>query len=247
VRLPTALVVQHSPGDNAARLGDWLADAGLLLDVRTPYDGSALPAGPDGHAALVVLGGVMGAHDDAAAPWLPATRQLLSAAVAAGVPTLGVCLGAQLLAVAAGGRVERGAAGPEIGPGLVAKRDAAAGDRLFGPVPFTPDVLHWHADTVTRLPPGAALLASSTRYPHQAFRVRDWAWGLQFHVETTPEMVRRWAAEDAEALAAEGIDPNAVLSRTDLDVLHADIAAVWQPFAARFVEVVREADYAHRG
>jgi GMP synthase (glutamine-hydrolysing) len=247
VRLPTALVVQHSPGDTAARLGDWLGDAGLLLDVRTPYDGSALPAGLDGHAAVVVLGGSMGAHDDEAAPWLPTTRELLATSAAAGVPTLGVCLGAQLLAVAAGGRVERGAAGPEIGPGLVAKRDAAASDPLFGPVPFTPDVLHWHWDAVTQLPPGAVLLASSSRYPHQAFRVRDRAWGLQFHVETTPEMVRRWAAEDAAALAAEGIDPNAVLGRTDLDAVHADIAAVWQPFAARFVEVVRQADYAHRG
>jgi GMP synthase-like glutamine amidotransferase len=247
VRLPTALVVQHSPGDTAARLGDWLGAAGLLLDVRTPYDGSPLPDRLDGHAAVVVLGGSMGAHDDDAAPWLPATRGLLAAAVVGGVPALGVCLGAQLLAVAAGGRVERGAAGPEIGPGLVAKRDAAAGDRLFRPVPFTPDVLHWHSDTVTLLPPGAVLLASSTRYPHQAFRVRDRVWGLQFHLETTPDMVRRWAAEDAEALAAEGIDATAVLGRTDLDAVHADIAAVWQPFAARFVEVVREAAYAHRG
>jgi GMP synthase (glutamine-hydrolysing) len=247
VRLPTALVVEHSPGDPAARLGDWLGDAGLLLDVRTPYGGSALPAGLDGHAAVVVLGGSMGAHDDEAAPWLPATRQLLAAAVGAGVPTLGVCLGAELLAAATGGRVERGAEGPEVGPGLVAKRDAAGLDRLFGPVPFTPDVLQWHWDVVTTLPPGAVLLASSTRYAHQAFRVGAAAWGVQFHVETTPEMVRRWAAEDAAALSAEGVDVTAVLGRTDLDALHTDIAAVWQPFAARFVEVVREADYARRG
>jgi GMP synthase-like glutamine amidotransferase len=246
VRLPTALVVEHSADDPAARLGDWLGDAGLLLDVRTPYDGVVLPAGLDGHSAVVMLGGPMGAHDDEAAPWLPATRQLLAAAVAAGVPTLGVCLGAQLLAVATGGRVERGADGPEVGPGLVAKRDAAGADRLFGPVPFTPDVLHWHWDAVTALPPGAVLLASSTRYPHQAFRVGAAAWGVQFHLETTPEMVRRWAAGDAAALGAEGVEVTAVLGRTDLDAVHADIAAVWQPFAVRFVKVVREADYARR-
>jgi GMP synthase-like glutamine amidotransferase len=247
VRLPTALVVQHSAVEDAGRLADWLAAAGLLLDLHRPYDGSPLPSRAGGHAALIVLGGSMGAHDDAVAPWLPATRALLADALAAGVPTLGICLGAQLLAAAAGGRVERGSAGPEIGPGLVAKRDAAAADRLFGPVPFTPDVVHWHWDTVAALPAGAVLLASSTRYPHQAFRVGEHAWAVQFHVETTPEMVRRWAAEDAAELAAEGLDVDALLGRTDLDALHADIAAIWQPFAARFAEVVRAADYARRG
>ena len=247
MRLPTALVVQHSALEDAGRLGDWLGAAGLLLDVHRPYDGSPLPAGPDGHAALVVLGGSMGAYDDDIAPWLPATRELLAAALAAGLPTLGICLGAQLLAAAAGGRVERGAAGPEIGPGLVAKRDAAAADRLFGPVPFTPDVVHWHWDTVTALPAGSVLLASSTRYPHQAFRIGDSAWALQFHVETTPEMVRRWAAEDAAELTAEGLDVDALLGRTDLDALHADLAAIWQPFATRFAELARAVDYAHRG
>jgi GMP synthase-like glutamine amidotransferase len=247
VRLPTALVVQHSAAEDPGRLGDWFGDAGLLIDVRTPYDGSPLPDAPDGHAAVVVLGGAMGAYDDEVAPWLPTTRALLAAAVASGAPTLGICLGAQLLAVAAGGRVEAGSAGPEIGPGLVAKRDAAGADRLFSSVPFTPDVVHWHWDTVSELPPGAVLLASSTRYQHQAFRVGERAWGLQFHVETTPEMVRRWAESDAKELAEEGIDVDAVLGRTDLEALHADIAEVWKPSMVRFVEAVREADYARWG
>ena len=245
MRLPTALVVQHTPTEPAARLGDWLGDAGVLLDVRTPYDGAPLP-GLDGYAALLVLGGPMGAYDDAAAPWLPATRDLLRDAVRTRVPVLGVCLGAQLLAVALGGQVQRGAEGPEVGPGLVAKRDVAAGDRLFRPVPFTPDVLHWHWDAVTEMPAGSTLLASSTRYPNQAFRVGDRAWGLQFHVETTPAMVRRWAAEDAAALAAEGYDVGAALESWDLDAVHADLAEVWAPFARRFAEVVREQEYATR-
>jgi GMP synthase (glutamine-hydrolysing) len=247
VRLPTALVVQHSAGDGIASLGDWLGEAGLLLDVLRPYDGTAVPESPAGYAAVIVLGGSMAAWDDETAPWLPATRDLLRAATAGGLPVLGVCLGAQLLAAALGGRVDRGEAGPEIGPGLVAKRDVAAQDRLFRPIPFTPDVLQWHWDQITALPPGATLLASSTRYPHQAFRVGERTWGLQFHVETTPEMVRRWAVEDAAALAGVGIDVDALLARWDLDEVHADLAEVWQPFAARFVEVVREAEYAARG
>lgn len=245
MRLPTLLVVQHSPADGAGRLGSWLADAGLLLDVRTPYDGEPLPA-LRGYAGLLVLGGSMGAHDDAAAPWLPATRDLLRDAVRTAVPVLGVCLGAQLLAAALGGQVRPGDQGPEIGPGMVAKRDVSAGDRLFALVPFTPDVLHWHWDVVTELPAGASMLASSTRYPNQAFRVGERAWGLQFHLETTPETVRRWVADDAARLAEEGVDLVAAAERWDLEALHADLAEVWEPFARRFAEVMREAEYARR-
>jgi GMP synthase-like glutamine amidotransferase len=238
VQLPTVLVVQHSPTESAARLGGWLSAAGLLLDVRTPYDGSGLP-GLGGFAGVLVLGGDMGAYDDDVAPWLPAVRDLLRDAVARQVPTLGVCLGGQLLAAALGGQVKPADDGPEIGPALVAKRDVSAGDPLFGPVPFTPDVLQWHWDEITSLPPGATLLASSSRYANQAFRVGETAWGLQFHIETTPELVRSWAAGDRDRLAELGWDVDAALARWDLEALHADMAEVWQPFAGRFAELVR--------
>jgi GMP synthase (glutamine-hydrolysing) len=239
VRLPTLLVVQHSPTESLARLGGWLSGAGMLLDVRTPYDGSALP-GLGGFAGVVVMGGSMGAYDDADAPWLPATRDLLRDAVAGQVPVLGVCLGGQLLAGALGGQVKPADAGPEIGPALVAKRDVAAGDPLFRSLPFTPDVLQWHWDEIVSLPTGAVLLASSPRYPNQAFRYGESAWGLQFHIETTPEMVRSWAEEDRARLEAEGWDLDAALARWDLDTLHADLEEVWQPFAARFAEIARK-------
>jgi GMP synthase (glutamine-hydrolysing) len=241
VRLPTSLVIQHSPGEPPGRLSEWLLEAGVLSDVAQPYAGTPLPADLDGYGALVVLGGAMSAYDDATAPWLGPTKDLLRAAVTAGVPTLAVCLGAQLLAVALGGRVARGEDGPEIGPALVAKRDVAAADPLFGPVPFTPDVVQWHYDGITALPAGAVLLASSPRYPTQAFRVGNTAWGLQFHIETTPEMVKSWADADAEQLAEQGIDMDRVLTR--LEEAHADVAEVWQPFTRRFAELVRRTAY----
>jgi GMP synthase (glutamine-hydrolysing) len=241
VRLPTALVVQHAPAEPPGRLSEWLLDAGVLSDIAAPYSGQPLPAGLDGYEALVVLGGPMSVRDDATAPWLPATRDLLRAAVASGAPTLAIGLGAQLLAVATGGRVVRGAEGPEFGSALVAKRDVAAGDPLFGPVPFTPDVIQWHYDAVVALPPGAVLLASSPRYPNQAFRVGEAAWGLQFHIETTSEMVKSWAEANADELDAHRVDPNRVLAR--LDEAHADLAEVWQPFTARFAGLVRRRSY----
>lgn len=245
MRLPTVLVVESSPTDPAGPLGEWLADAGLLLDVRRPHAGETLP-GLGGFAALLVLGGEMGAYDDDVAPWLPATRDLLREAVGKGLPTLGICLGGQLLAAAAGGRVAVGAEGPEIGPGLVAKRDVAAEDRLFRRVPFTPDVLQWHFDVVTRLPAGAVELATSTRYPNQAFRVGERAWGTQFHIETTPDIVRSWAAESALPLAEVGYDLPAAMARWDLESFHQELAEVWQPFAGRFAELVREREHATR-
>ena len=105
---------------------------------------------------------------------------LLRRAVRDRIPTLGICLGAQLLATAHQGTVERAASGPEIGPALIAKRDAAESDPLFGPLPMLPDVLQWHQDEITELPLGAVLLAASSNYPVQAFRVGTAAWGVQF-------------------------------------------------------------------
>ncbi|MDT4913790.1 MAG: hypothetical protein QOC66_2918 [Pseudonocardiales bacterium] len=226
------LVVVNSDSDPLARLGEWLTEAGLELDIVA---GADLPSTLDGYAGLVVLGGPMGAMDDAVAPWLPHERQLLRDAVAAELPTLAICLGAQLLAAANGGRVEPNPDGPEIGAQLIAKRTAAGTDPLFGPLPITPDVLQWHFDAVTVLPPGAVNLASSPLCEHQAFRLGRLAWGVQFHLETTPDIVAAWAAEDAGLL--EGYDLDRTLSRAL--ALDADLVEVWQPFARAFADIVR--------
>jgi GMP synthase-like glutamine amidotransferase len=149
-----------------------------------------LPSDLTGHAGLLVLGGGMGAHDDDLAPWLPAVRELLRGAVRDEVPTLAICLGAQLLAVATGGEVAVGQDGPELGAQLIAKRAASATDALFRELPITPDVIQWHFDVISRLPPGAVLLATSPVYEVQAFRAGRVCWALQPHIETTPEIIR---------------------------------------------------------
>jgi GMP synthase (glutamine-hydrolysing) len=230
------LVVQNADDGPAGPLGDWLAAAGLELEVRRPYDGTPLPDELSGYDGLLVLGGGMGAADDDIAPWLPHLRALLREAVAHEVPTLGVCLGGQLLALANGGRIDRNPGGPEFGAQLIAKRAASAGDPLFGPLPITPDVIQWHFDAVVALPPGAVQLAASPGCEIQAFRLGRLAWGIQFHIETTPELVRVWAALDADALA--DYDVPLLLSRSD--DAHADVAEVWAPFAEAFAGVVKD-------
>jgi GMP synthase (glutamine-hydrolysing) len=229
------LVIQHEADDPPGRLGAWLIDAGLELDVRAPYAGDELPADLSGHSALLVLGGAVGANDDLVAPWLSATRTLLALAVQVELPAWGICLGAQLLAVATGGRVERGKDGPELGPQLIAKRAAAATDPLLGPMPITPDILQWHYDAIVSLPPSAVLLASSPVYEVQAFRLGRLAWGIQGHIETTPELVRAWADNDP---LVQDYDLSRLLARSD--ALHDDIEQVWRPVAQRFADVVRD-------
>ncbi len=210
LRIPRILVLEHDPSDPPLRLGEWLAEAGAQVHVRRLHAGDEVPDGPQGWDALISMGGDLSADDDDLTPWLPATRRLLAAAVAAGTPTLGICLGAQLLAAATGGRVERVTDGPEIGAYLLAKRDVAEQDPLFAHVPITPDVMHYHHDVVSVLPPGAVLLFSSIGYPHQAFRIGSAAWGLQCHIETTAAVLRSWVAgrpeDDVEGGDVEGGD-----------------------------------------
>ncbi|MFE0025527.1 type 1 glutamine amidotransferase [Amycolatopsis sp. NPDC059021] len=232
---PRLLIIQPSESDPVGALGDWLVEAGADLDVRLP-DRQELPADTEGYGGVICLGGEMGAHDDAEHPWLADVRRLLARAAAAWVPTLGICLGAQLLTVATGGKVEVGEQGPEVGPSLVTKKDAAWTDPLFAELPLIQDVMQFHNDVISRLPTGAELLASAPRYPHQAFRFNRCVYGVQFHIETTPDIVALWAAEEPEM--TELTRPG-VFERDALIASHADIAETWRPFAHRFVQLVK--------
>jgi len=222
------LVLEHDASDPLLRMGQWLIDAGAALEVIRLHAGDQLPADVHGYHALISLGGEMGAHDDDVAPWLPATRDLLATAVAERLPTLGICLGSQLLAVAAGGTVTTGADGPEIGAYLTAKRDAAESDPLFDPLPMTPDVMHYHYDVVSTLPSGAVLLLSSPGYPHQAWRVGPAAWGLQFHIEASAADLRAWGRSESR-------EPVGRLGPV-LDMAEQTMGEVWRDFVARFVQ-----------
>jgi len=232
------LVVVVHETDPVARLGEWLRDAGMELDERRLSAGDVLPTELSGFDGMVVLGGPQSAMDaPEVSPELVGVRHLLGEALAADFPTLAICLGAQLLAEIGGGRVRPGIDGPEVGATLVAKRDAADRDPVFGPLPLSPDVIQFHHDEISQLPTGATLLASNPFYVNQAFRVGRHVYGLQFHIETTPEVVHEWAERDEVGVAASPHDRETICLLSDR--AHPDIAEVWAPFAARFADLVR--------
>ncbi|MFI2753177.1 type 1 glutamine amidotransferase [Cellulomonas sp. P22] len=236
---PIVTVVQSSPEVGLDRLAGWLPGLDVRL-VRADL-GEAVPADvADAGAGLIVLGGPMSAYDDVVAPWLPATRALLSASVDAGLPTLAICLGAQLLAVARGGRVQVGAPpGHEGGVIDVRWRPEATGDRLVGALAAdaaaherrsTP-MPSMHADAVVELPVGAVWLAASATYPYQAYRVGS-AWGVQFHPEAGAQTLRTWADQ------VEGLDTEAALE--EFADREADITRAARALGESFAAVVRE-------
>ena len=175
--------------------------------------GDPLPVlGPDDR--LLVLGGPMGVADvgDPAFPWLAAEVELLREVLRRGQPVIGVCLGAQLLALAAGGTAVPLAVGEpprplrEVGFGAVSWLVDPECDPLLRGLGAHELVLHWHGDRCL-LPPQAELLASSLHCREQAFRLGPRAIGLQFHVEVEPPMLERWLAEDGDyVVAALGLD-----------------------------------------
>ena len=189
------LVVEHEPDCGLGLMAGPLAGS---VEVVRPYRGEALPDElANRFAGLIVLGGSMGAGDDEVAPWLPATRQLLRDAVRTETPTLGICLGGQLLAAACGGTAERGAAGLELGVVAVNPLPAAADDPFLARIEPSAQASAWsvhqyHYDAVTQLPADAELMVTGDRYPHQGFRVGPMAWGLQYHPEVPTGVFVDW-------------------------------------------------------
>jgi GMP synthase (glutamine-hydrolysing) len=200
--------------------------------VRVELDeGEPLPAQHECDA-IVVMGGPMGAYDEARYPWLSEELLSLRSAIEAGVPVFGVCLGSQLIAASLGGRAYPGAT-PEIGVLDVELTATGREDPVTGILPPRFPTLQWHSDTF-ELPDGAVRLAGSPAYRNQAFRYGELTYAVQFHIEVTPAMAAEWGQVPAYAAALGAVRGPGSLER--LLAEFAERAGEMEPLARALFE-----------
>lgn len=215
---PVALAVRHVAFEDLGILAPLLTEYGY--DLRYVEAGVGELGANSLLAAdlVVILGGPIGVYDDDRYPFLRGEQQAIAARLGHDKPTLGICLGAQLMARALGAKVE--ATGrAEIGYVPLTLTDQGQGSVLrgIGDVP----VLHWHGDQFA-IPAGAMRLAETPGFPNQAFSLGPRSLGLQFHLEADPARIERWLIGHAHELSARGVD---------LDVLRRDTAKYGQELA----------------
>jgi len=226
------LVVQHDYECPPAWVGDWLLAAGCTVDVRRPYAGEEMPADLSAHEAMVVLGGPMGAKDDQHA-WIPLTKELIREAADEQLPTLGICLGHQLCAVALGGEVGRNPLGQQLGLVETGWLPAADADPMFGPLTSTRRGVHWNDDIVLRLPEGATLLAATPADEPQAVRFAPTVWGVQLHPEADEQVITPWADADRARYDDDRIE----VALADVTVARDELERGWRLLAESLVQI----------
>jgi GMP synthase (glutamine-hydrolysing) len=195
------LIVKNISGEGPGTIEDHLRSAQIPYSVIDLSIGDPAPQ-LDTVTHLVIMGGPMAVYEMHRFPYLAGEAELINAAINAKKHIMGVCLGAQMLAYVLSARVYPGSR-REIGWYEVALSSEGMSDPLISMLAL-PDrnaaqVFQWHGDTFD-LPVGSVRLASSDLYPNQAFRHGDRVYGLQFHIEVTPAMVRDWIAHE------QGID-----------------------------------------
>ena len=231
-------VFQHVACEDLGMFAEVLSGRGFRAEYIRLFAGDQIPADTAAAQALIFLGGPMSVNDEAGYPYLAEEKAIIRAALQLHKPILGVCLGAQLLAAAAGARVYRGTCS-EIGWGPVSLSPEGRRDPVLSGVAHLGAVFHWHAETFD-LPAGATRLASSAATVNQAFRIDPCAYGLQFHLEVELQMIDAWMREYPQDL---GPDPTAAAQRIRADtslyarpLRHAALEAM-----SRFLAVVSRA------
>ena len=228
------LAMQHDHDSGLDALEAPLRAAGTDLEIWFSNETAAPERPLEAYDGLIVLGGIANPDEDAQYPWLTLERSMIADALRREVPVLGICLGGQLLAQAAGGEAFRAPEGPGIGWDEIQATDGHAEDALFGDLPAAFHAFEWHHFCFT--PPGDATLIYGTRRFNQAFRCGRNAWGTQFHFEATPETVSDWIDTARDEAITHGVDiPNLRATTAQHGPLQVELC---HRIAERFVEVV---------
>lgn len=189
VAMKKILIITHDESNGLGTLGEFLKCRRLSIKTAKPCKGEIFPANPRQFAAVITMGGPMGVYDEDRYAFLRKEAELLEQAIESNIPVLGICLGAQMIARACGARVVK-AAGQELGWKNVFVTNEGKRDILFQGLPDVMKVFQCHEDTF-EIPHGGLLLATANGCPNQAFRYGN-AYGLQFHVEITSEILMEW-------------------------------------------------------
>jgi len=208
------IVFEHHAMETSARLGQVLRDHGHRLRTIRLYAGDPVPADLDDIDGVVSMGGPMNVDQVDEYGWINEEMALIKSAHDAGLPVVGICLGAQLIAQALGGTVGKMDT-PEIGFAPVNQFRPGFPDTIFGGIPWKTEQFHTHGYEVTELPPGGAILASSDACKHQAFRVGMNTYGFQFHFEWTRGDIAGILDQFADWLKDSGADADAIRAGLD--------------------------------
>jgi GMP synthase (glutamine-hydrolysing) len=222
------VIFEHSADCPADLLIDTFRSLGQKLRVVKLHAGQPLPADLDDTHGVVSLGGPQTVHE-MNAPWMQGEMGLLRDAHGAGIPVLGLCLGAQLLAAALGGETGRMPAA-EVGWKDMHLTPQGREDAIFAGQPWTGPQFCWHSDHVSKLPEGATLLATSAGCKVQAFSVGLRSYGVQYHPEWSGATVKRELEQGAAQVKAAGESLETQLAAT------ARHAAASERLARRFFE-----------
>lgn len=206
------LIIKHIDIEGPGTIAEFLDDENIPYEVIDIFNGESLPDSLSNTSAILVLGGPMNVYEEDKYPFLKDENEFLKEAIEKDLPTLGFCLGAQLIAKAKGATVKK-APEKEIGWFKISLNSNGLNDPLFQGFPDEIDVFQWHGDTF-EIPEGAHKLAESELCPNQAFRIGNNIYGLQFHVEVTEKMIQQWLdAYKDEIDSLKGlVNPNRVMS-----------------------------------
>ncbi len=211
------LVLQHIAVEHPGIFRDFLAEDGIPWDAVELDQGEEIPP-LGGYDVLCVMGGPMDTWQEDAYPWLVAEKRAIREAVRErGMPFLGICLGAQLLAEAVGGEVGPMAA-PEIGVLDIELTPKGRQDPLFAGFESRLETLQWHSYEVTRLPPDGRVLARNAACAMQVFAVAATAYGIQGHLEQTARTVPEWGQVPEYAAALEAALGQGALERLEGEI-----------------------------